>query len=67
MMTEIIRELTALKKTSRITREQVLCQTRRVEVQRVQKAIFDMTKERSEFDDMSNSAMSQTAQKEVER
>ena len=41
MMTEIIRELTAPKKTTEVTSELVLCWDRKVEAQRAQKAILD--------------------------
>ena len=42
-ITEMIRELTAIKKTNEITNEEVLSLARRVEVQWVQKLILDMT------------------------
>ena len=43
-MTEMIRELTAIKKTNEITSEQVLPWARRVVVQRTQKALTKATK-----------------------
>ena len=46
MMNEIIKELTTLQKTNEVTSNQVLCSARRAEVQRAQKAILDVTKER---------------------
>ena len=49
MMTEIIRELTAIKKTNKVTSEQVLASARRVETQRVQKALIRTTKESKYF------------------
>ena len=50
MMTEIIREWNAIKKTNEITSEQVLCQTIIVKEQGPQKVILDATKESKEFD-----------------
>ena len=45
MMTEIIRELTAVK----ITREQVKCWAKRFETQTAQKAILQAAKENKEY------------------
>ena len=39
MMIEIIRELTAIKQTNKVTSEQVLCWTIRVESQKVQNTL----------------------------
>ena len=50
MMTEIIKELTAIKRTNEITSDHVLNWAERENVQRVQKAILDTTKESLEFD-----------------
>ena len=44
MMTEIIRELTAIKKANEVTSEYVLPLAWRVEVQRSQKGIIEVTK-----------------------
>ena len=44
-MAESIKELTAMGKSNKITSDQVLSQTKKVEVQGVQKAILDTTKE----------------------
>ena len=51
-MTEIIRELTVIKKTNVITSKQVLAWARRVESQIVQKAIIEANKENNSFDAM---------------
>ena len=50
MMTKVIRELTAMKTTSEITSEQVLCWAKRIEAQRVQKAMLETKKESKDFD-----------------
>ena len=50
MITEIIRELTTFKKISEVTSKQVLAWARRVEAQRVWKAIIKATKEGKKFD-----------------
>ena len=50
MMTEIIRELTAIKKTNEIPTEKILALARRVEEQRAQKALFEATKKNKCFD-----------------
>ena len=52
MTTEILRELTAIKKTNEITSEQVLSWARRVKVKRAQKALIEATKDRKEFNAM---------------
>ena len=44
-MTDIIRELTLIKRTNEITSKQVLCWAKRVEAQRAPKAILLATKE----------------------
>ena len=49
MMTEIIEELTTIKKTNEITSNLVLSWTNRVKPQTVQKAILYRTKESREF------------------
>ena len=43
MMTEIIRELTTIKKTKEVTCQQVFTRTRKVEIQRVQNALTQAT------------------------
>ena len=50
-MTEIIRELTATKETNNITNEQVLCWTKRVVVQRAQRAFLKAIKETKELEE----------------
>ena len=45
MMTELIRELTTVKKTSKITSEQVLDWARIVKAQRAQKLLIEATKD----------------------
>ena len=50
MITEIIKELITIEKTNEITSKQVLGWTRRVEAQRVQKAVPEATKESKDFD-----------------
>ena len=52
MMTEIRRELTAIKKTNEITSKEVLAWVRRVEAQTAQKALIETTKEIEEFNAM---------------
>ena len=52
IMTAIIRELTTINKTYEVTSEQVSTLTRRVEAQRVQKAINEATKENKDSDTM---------------
>ena len=49
-MTEILRELTTVKKASEITSEQVLTLFRREEAQRAQKMLTEATKSNMEFD-----------------
>ena len=49
-MTEIIRELTAIKGTSKVTSDQVLCWTKRVKVQKALLKATKETKESKEFD-----------------
>ena len=49
MITQIIRELTAIKRTNEITSEQVLFWSRRVQVQRAQKVYMGATKDNKEF------------------
>ena len=46
MMMEKIRELSTIKETNKVTSEQVLCWTKKVEVQRAQKALLEATKEK---------------------
>ena len=53
MMTETIREHTTIKETNNVTSKQVLCWPERLEVQRVEKALLEVTnetKESKEFD-----------------
>ena len=50
MMTEIILELPAVKKTSEITSEKVLVWARRIKVQETQIALMGTTKGNKEFD-----------------
>ena len=52
MMTDIIREWTAIKKTNEVTSEQVLAWTRRMEAQRTQKTLIEATKENKDFNAM---------------
>ena len=63
VMTKIIMELTAIRKTNEITNEQVLSWARRLLVQRDQTAILDVAKESKQFDaiqNMTNRIMPQT-------
>ena len=46
---EIIRELTAIKETNTVTSEEVLCCVKRLETQRMQRALNKGTKETKEF------------------
>ena len=50
IITEIIKELTTIKKTNEITGDQMLSWTKRVEAQTAQKAILYITKESRESD-----------------
>ena len=50
MMTEIIKDLTAMKRENEKTSVKVFSWARRGETQRAQKAIIDTTKESREFD-----------------
>ena len=52
MMTVIIKELTAITKTNKVTNEQILPCARRHETQRSQKLLTEATKESKEFDSM---------------
>ena len=62
MMTEIIREFTAIKKkTIEITSEQVLTWTRRAEAQRAHKVLLEVTKENKDFDNMKKELKNQKA------
>ena len=49
MITEIIRELTVIKRTNEITIKQVLSWAKTAEAQRAQKVILDVTKQNREF------------------
>ena len=45
MMMEIIRQLATIKETNKVTSEQLLFWMKRIEMQRVQKALLEATKE----------------------
>ena len=52
MVTEIIREFTAIKKTNEMTGKQVLTWARQVKAQRAHVALIEATKENKDFSAM---------------